>query len=93
MELNTYGLVARKEWFRTAAAHSYVELHEDEFVIMPNHIHGIVWITEVGATETVARKTRSGPNSCSLGAVVGQYKSRTTKHITKLGKNSGKSIW
>ncbi len=93
MELNTYGLIAREEWFQTAVAHPYLELHEDESAIMPNHIHGIIWITEVGATETVARKTNSGPKPGSLGAIVGQYKSRTTRHINKLRKNSGKSVW
>ena len=93
MELNTYGLFAHKEWFHTAAANLHVELHEDELIIMPNHIHGIIWITEVGATVPVARQTKSGLDSCSLGAIIGQYKSRTTKYINKLRKNSGQSIW
>jgi REP element-mobilizing transposase RayT len=50
MCLNDLGIIARYEWFRTATMRPYVELFEDEFIVMPNHIHGIIWITsDVGA--------------------------------------------
>ena len=45
MRLNALGVIARDEWFRTALMRPYVELFDDEFVVMPNHIHGIIWIT------------------------------------------------
>ena len=44
MALNAYGEIVREEWFRTAQVRPYVELFKDEFVVMPNHIHGIIWI-------------------------------------------------
>jgi len=47
MSLNALGIIARDEWFRTAQMRSYVELFDDEFVVMPNHIHGIIWITDL----------------------------------------------
>ncbi len=43
MLLNTVGCVAFEEWEHTEAVRENVVL--DEFVIMPNHIHGIVIIT------------------------------------------------
>ena len=46
MRLNELGVIARDEWFRTAQIRPYVELFDDEFVVMPNHIHGIIWITD-----------------------------------------------
>ena len=50
MVLNDRGKIARDEWFKTATLRPYVKLYEDEFVIMPNHGHGIIWIEEdVGA--------------------------------------------
>ncbi|SMC25047.1 hypothetical protein SAMN02746041_02200, partial [Desulfacinum hydrothermale DSM 13146] len=50
MRLNAYGKIVRAEWFKTAQVRPYVVLHEDEFVVMPNHIHGIIWIVDdVGA--------------------------------------------
>ncbi len=45
MHLNPLGEIARDEWFRTAQLRPYVELFEEEFIVMPNHIHGIIWIT------------------------------------------------
>nr|WP_290668599.1 hypothetical protein [Ardenticatena sp.] len=44
--LNAFGEIARAEWFRSAEIRAEIELFPDEFVVMPNHIHGIVWIVE-----------------------------------------------
>ncbi len=51
MELSALGQIAHHEWVRSSAIRQEIHLHEDEFVLMPNHIHGIVWIvgTDVGA--------------------------------------------
>ena len=45
MRLNAFGEIVRDEWFRTAVVRPYVMLDPDEFVVMPNHVHGIIWIT------------------------------------------------
>jgi REP element-mobilizing transposase RayT len=42
MVLNGYGQVAQDEWRRSADLRA--ELTLDAFVVMPNHIHGIVFI-------------------------------------------------
>ena len=51
MRLNAWGKMVWDEWFGTAQIRPCVMLHDNEFVVMPNRIHGIVWITEcdVGA--------------------------------------------
>ena len=46
MHLNEFGRIAWEEWFRTSRIRPNVELVEEEFVVMPNHIHGIIWIFE-----------------------------------------------
>ena len=40
--LNDYGEIARDEWIRTGDVRDNVEI--DEFIIMPNHVHGIIVI-------------------------------------------------
>ena len=45
MHLNKYGKIAETEWRKTAVIRNNVEL--DEFIIMPNHVHGIIKITDV----------------------------------------------
>lgn len=42
MALNRYGRVAAEEWHRTADLRDRVEL--DAFIVMPNHVHGIIII-------------------------------------------------
>ncbi len=46
MVLNAFGEIVWEEWFRSAEIRAEIELFPDEFVVMPNHIHGIVWIVE-----------------------------------------------
>jgi len=44
MILNKYGQIAHDEWTKTPEIRSNVQL--DVFVVMPNHIHGIIIINE-----------------------------------------------
>ena len=44
MRLNESGKIVKEEWLKTTVIRSNVETLEDEFVIMPNHIHGIIRI-------------------------------------------------
>ena len=44
MKLNEFGRIAFDEWFKTAQLRRNMELFEDDFVVMPDHIHGIIWI-------------------------------------------------
>jgi len=63
IQLNEFGEIVREEWIRSAKIRKEMLLEQDEFVIMPNHIHGIVHIVEsekpVRAYGT-SRKNRSG---------------------------------
>jgi len=45
MELNEFGRIARDEWMKTSEMRSNIKL--DEFVIMPNHVHGIIIIDDI----------------------------------------------
>ena len=49
MKLNRKGEIVQEEWFASVNIRKEIRLHPEEFVIMPNHIHGIVWIENVGA--------------------------------------------
>jgi REP element-mobilizing transposase RayT len=138
MKLNEYGQIVHDEWLKTPVIRPNVIL--DEFVVMPDHFHGIIGITRsvavVGATRRVAPtngirtntngirtntngirtntngirtntngirtntngirtiindtqiiqtiKRPNGPKSGSIGAIIGQFKSMTTKRINRL---------
>ncbi len=44
VNLSPLGLIVYEEWMRSNTMRQEIQLHADEFIIMPNHIHGIVWI-------------------------------------------------
>ncbi len=95
MRLNEYGAIVKDEWLRTDTLRGNVVI--DEYIIMPNHIHGIVIIMGDGrgtlqrastgpirATHRVAPTAR-GLISNSIGAIIGQFKSIVTKDVRKMG--------
>src|SRR5689334_13939264 len=48
MILNEYGNIALQQWHWLALQYPYVKLHA--FVVMPNHIHGIIEINRNGVS-------------------------------------------
>ena len=56
MALNEYGKIAEQQWQWLGEQYPYIVLHE--FVVMPNHIHGIIEINR-GIVGT-CRNVRSG---------------------------------
>ena len=100
MRLNELGQIARDEWFKTALLRPYVELHEDEFVVMPNHAHGIIWIHHNIVGAGVGAERRSVPTLIkpnvppkSLGAIVRAYKSAVTYAVNALQNQHGAVLW
>jgi putative transposase len=77
--LSPIGEIVAEEWQKTPQIRPNVEL--DEWVVMPNHVHGIIVITAAAAVETPRRGVSTG----SLGAIVGQIKSVCTKRIWAAG--------
>jgi putative transposase len=109
MRLNEYGEIVQKEWFRSAEIRREIVLFSDEFVVMPNHIHGIVRIVEspdahVGATGPTAgatdatvgatgRSPLQGPAKRSLASFVAGFKSAVTKRINDRRGTPGATVW
>ncbi len=89
MVLNEYGKIAYEEWTNLTTRFHFFE--SDVFQIMPNHIHGIIVLNNVGATLAVAqtgqpqglpqRQPQGLPQQVgaspapTIGNIVGAYKS------------------
>jgi len=67
MHLSALGMIVREEWFKTAILRPYVHLFEEEFVIMPNHVHGIIWLID---DELVGVRRRRTPTEEQYGKPV-----------------------
>lgn len=72
VNLSALGEIAREEWMRSIGIRKEICLYDDEFVVMPNHVHGIVWIVGVGA-DGVRPDGGVGANDRGQGAHQGAY--------------------
>ena len=104
MILNDYGEIVKTEWRRSADLRKEIELDMDEFVIMPNHIHAIVHITDdtrkgvrpdaLTYSETLTDLAKpGGPSNRSLGACIAGYKASVTVKINQLRNSPGLPGW
>lgn len=91
MILNKYGKIAQDEWSRTGKLRINVEV--DEFVIMPNHVHGIIVITDKIENKSALIRNKFYSPSNNLGAIIRGYKSTVTKQINAINGQPGDKIW
>ncbi|MDH3944147.1 MAG: transposase [Anaerolineae bacterium] len=99
MVLNDVGEIVKSEWKRTDVLRPNVAL--DEFVVMPNHLHGILIINDVGAdrrppAEPEKRAHISAPlhrKGGTIGSIVAGFKSTSTKQINILRETPNQQIW
>lgn len=75
--LSAYGQIVHNLWLAAPTFHSTIQLHD--FVIMTNHLHAIVEITESGGRD--------------LGGIVGGFKSYSARGINKLRGVRGVAVW
>lgn len=96
VELNVVGEMVRKEWL--ALSDRFPSIHLDEFIIMPNHFHGILFLpgSAVGVGLVPTRGIEAGDhkgrpygetggvlNNPDLGEVIAAFKSITTNQYIK----------
>jgi putative transposase len=96
--LNEFGAIAEEEWVR--CKHIRMEVDLGAFVIMPDHLHGIVMIAPPGVASSGSNTDGSKPPGRalhrlprSLGALVAGFKSSTTKRINLLRSSPGAAVW
>ena len=91
MQLSQFGIIARDEWQKTSEMRKNIEM--DEFVVMPNHFHGIIIINDLPCTGTLQRApTREQfgkPTSNSIPTIIRGYKAAVTKRINTIRINTG----
>lgn len=91
LQLNAYGNIVRDEWVKSAVIRNEITL--DEFVVMPNHIHGIIFIIRATGRSPLQNNSLSGPKPRSIGAFMAGFKSSTTKQINIMRTTPGISVW
>lgn len=102
------GRIAERCW-RHLSDHFW-EVELDEFVLMPNHVHGIIIINHAnefnvgakhlpdkgkatGVANASPLQTPHGTQSGSLGAIIQNFKSVSTRKINRMHHTPGVSQW
>lgn len=90
VRLSELGQLVETEWADLPRRFSCLAL--DSLVVMPDHLHAILWILDPTAQN--GPSARHGPSAGSVGAVIGRWKSRVTKaaNAAELWP-AGKRLW
>jgi REP element-mobilizing transposase RayT len=94
MILNDFGKIADECWRAIPEHFPFVEL--GAYVIMPNHVHGIIVIHDMGRRGAALLRPYDNPHKInvkpgSLGAIVRSYKSAVSYRIGREHNTTG--IW
>ncbi len=92
MRINDKGAIVHAEWLRTTEIR--INVITDEFIIMPNHLHGIIMINNGrGVLQYAPTESPFRSPSQTIGAIIRGFKSATTKQINKYTNTPGKPVW
>jgi REP element-mobilizing transposase RayT len=91
IELNVLGKITVREWLKTFQIRKNIQL--DEYVVMPNHFHGIIILAENKGVLQYAPTNKFRSPSQSIGSVVRGFKSAVTRGIKRLDYSLLYSVW
>ncbi len=80
---NSMGEIAGKYWMEMPDHYSFVEL--DEFVVMPNHVHGILWINRKDAiNQADAIDAMNRVSTTTGGGVTGKHNPMLQDNLSRV---------
>jgi len=94
--LNDTGRIVESEWLKTAEIRANVST--DAYIVMPNHVHGILFIQEPddgrGTAHRAATVEQFGkPTSNSIPTIIRSFKATVTKQINEFRQTPGQKVW
>lgn len=91
MHLNDHGKIVRNCW--DSLPHHYPGIELDAFVVMPNHVHGVVVLVGAGLPRPYNDEITSPSKQPTLGQIIGYYKYQSTKAINVMRQAPGTRYW
>ena len=96
MQLNKHGMIVAEQWAGLPSHYPRVSI--DEFVIMPNHIHGIICLsgasqTSVGAGFQPAHIPHPTDPKHGIPEIIRGFKTYSSLTINRLRGTSGEPVW
>jgi putative transposase len=87
MRLNQYGKIAELVW-QEIPLH-YPDINNNIFIVMPNHIHGLISLQESRRAGSKPAPTTGFP----LSEIVRAFKTYSSRRINQLRNTPGAQIW
>jgi REP element-mobilizing transposase RayT len=94
MQLSEAGMIVEQEWLNTAVLRPNIEL--DQFVVMPNHLHGIVVFREGpgGTARCAPTEAKFGQSVAnSLSTIIRAFKSAATNRVNRWKNLPEGQVW
>jgi len=94
IQLYQYGRIVEDCWKWLAKQYHYV--HLDQYVVMPNHLHGIIIIRTDGSCRRGGSRTaptKDVPKYKPLSRLVGAFKTVSTKQVNLIRNTPGHKLW
>jgi len=83
-KLSRLGNIAQERWLDIPNHHEGVRL--DDFVVMPNHLHGILQLPQTNWRDNQKKLNRfQSPAAGTLGSIIRSFKSAVTKEANERG--------
>jgi REP element-mobilizing transposase RayT len=89
--LSLYGEIVAGCWYSLRNHFSTLDL--DAFVVMPDHIHGVIVITKTKGCSKAPSSFPRGTQPGSLGAILQSFKALSTRKINQARSTSGRTVW
>jgi len=94
--LNKFGAIVKDEWLKTTQLRKNVKL--DEYIIMPNHFHGVIILEDINNQKDTARRVPTQesfgkPISGSVPSIIRSFKSAVTRLINLLSYPHKIIVW
>ena len=87
--LSGNGKIVQEVWDKLPLHYTNLEL--DAFVVMPNHIHGVILLAD--SVGTGLRPALAAEKRTSLSKIVGSFKSFSARGINELRSTPGVPVW
>ena len=91
LEYNPIGRIVDNSWSWLFEHFEYIDM--DEYCVMPNHFHGIIWINDSSRGGSRTTPTSDVKLIKPLGRLIGVFKTVSTKSINLLNGTPGHQIW
>jgi len=91
MSLNHFGEIVQTCWGDLAKHYPHAE--PDVFVVMPNHIHGIIVLGDLSDVGAGLKPAPTAVKRCGLSEIIRAFKTFSSRRINELRGRHGIPVW